>query len=207
MVQLYHDGGVFMHPILILLILGFAISMFKMWALLTASINTRKFLVKIRSALSESGVAGALDVCAHTRGPVAAIFHAGLMRAHRGLEHVEKAVVNAGTIEMAFLERGFIWMNTVISLAPLLGFLGTVSGMMNAFDAIAEANEISPSIVAGGIAEALITTLFGLCVAILIQSIQNFLLSRVDSLVIDMEESTSELVDSLVELEQTGAMK
>lgn len=207
MVQMYHDGGVFMHPILVLLILGIAISMYKMVTLLSASINTKKFLIIIRSALSEGGVAAALDVCSHTRGPVAAIFHAGLTRAHRGLEHVEKAIVNAGTIEMAFLEKGFIWLNTVISLAPLLGFLGTVSGMMAAFDAIAEANEISPSIVASGIAEALITTLFGLCVAIPIQSIQNFLLSRVDSLVIDMEESTSELMDSLAELEQKETMK
>ena len=136
---------------------------------------------------------------------MAAIFHAGLMRAHRGLEHVEKAVINAGTIEMAFLERGFIWLGTVISIAPMLGFLGTVSGMVNAFDSIAEANDISPSIVAGGISEALLTTMFGLVVAIIVQALQNFLLSRVDGLVVDMEESTAELVDSLVELEQTKA--
>ncbi len=206
MVEMYHNGGAFMHPILVLLIIGIAIALYKLVTLLSASINTRKFLIKIRSALNESGVAGALDVCSHTRGPVAAIFHAGLMRAHRGLEHVEKAVVNAGTIEMAFLERGFIWLNTVVSLAPMLGFLGTVSGMVNAFDAIAEANEISPSIVASGISEALLTTMFGLVVAILISAFQNFLLSRVDSLVIDMEESTAELVDSLVELEQKEAV-
>lgn len=205
MVEMFHNGGPFMWPILILLILGVAIALFKLWNLLMASINTRKFLIKIRTALNESGISGALDVCSHTRGPVAAIFHAGLMRAHRGLEHVEKAVINAGTIEMAFLERGFIWLGTVISIAPMLGFLGTVSGMVNAFDSIAEANDISPSIVAGGISEALLTTMFGLVVAIIVQALQNFLLSRVDGLVVDMEESTAELVDSLVELEQTKA--
>src|SRR3989339_304968 len=201
MVEMYHNGGVFMHPILVLLIIGVAISIFKLWNLFRASINTRKFLIKIRTALNETGISGALDVCAHTRGPVAAIFHAGLMRAHRGLEHVEKAVVNAGTIEMAFLERGFIWLNTVINLAPMLGFLGTVSGMINAFDAIAAANDISPSVVASGISEALITTLFGLVVAIIVQFFYNFFVSRIDNLVIDMENSSTDLIDSLTELE------
>jgi len=114
---------------------------------------------------------------------------------------VEKAIVNAGTIEMAFLERGLIWLSTIISIAPLLGFTGTVSGMIRAFQSIAEANEISPSIVASGISEALLTTLFGLIVAIIIQFFYNFFLSRIDHLVIDMEESSSDLVDSLTEIE------
>lgn len=207
MVKMYLDGGVFMHPILGFLILGVGIVIYKLWSLFMASINTKNFIIQIRSALKESGIDGAIDVCAHTRGPVAAIFHAGLLRSNRGLEYVEKAIINAGTIEMAFLERGFIWLTSCTSLAPLLGFLGTVSGMIHAFEAIAAANDISPSIVASGIAEALITTLFGLVVAIIIQSAQNFLISRVDKLVIDMEEGAAELIDSLVELEKAGQVK
>lgn len=207
MVKMFLEGGVFMYPILGFLILGVGIVIYKLWSLFMASINTKKFIVHIRTALKESGIDGAIDVCAHSRGPVAAIFHAGLLRANRGLEYVEKAIINAGTIEMAFLERGFIWLTSCTSLAPLLGFLGTVSGMIHSFEAIAAANDISPSIVASGISEALITTLFGLVVAIIIQSAQNFLISRVDKLVIDMEESAAELIDSLVELEKTGQVK
>ena len=201
MVDKFHQGGAFMYPILGLLILGIAISIYKFWSLIWASINTRKFLKKIKAALSEGGIDAAAEVCANTRGPIASIFHAGLLRTTRGLEHVEKAIVNAGTIEMAFLERGLIWLSTIISIAPLLGFTGTVNGMIGAFQSIAEANEISPSIVAGGISEALLTTLFGLIVAMIIQFFYNFFLSKIDHLVIDMEESSSDLVDSLTELE------
>ncbi len=201
MVELYHDGGPFMHPILGLLIFGVGLSIYKLWSLLWASINTRKFLKNIKGALSEGGIDAATEVCANTRGPIASIFHAGLLRATRGLEHVEKSIVNAGTIEMAFLERGLIWISMVIAVAPMLGFTGTVAGMIGAFKAIAEANDISPSIVAGGISEALLTTLFGLIVAIITQLFYNFFLSRIDSLVIDMEESSAELVDVLTELE------
>lgn len=201
MVELYHDGGPFMHPILAFLIIGVTISIYKFWNLTWASINTRKFLKNIKNALSEGGIDAATEVCANTRGPIASIFHAGLLRATRGLEHVEKSIVNAGTIEMAFLERGLIWISMVIAVAPMLGFTGTVAGMIRAFQSIAEANEISPSIVAGGISEALLTTLFGLVVAIITQLFYNFFLSRIDHLVIDMEESSSELIDALTELE------
>ena len=201
MVEYFHQGGPFMWPILFFLILGVAISIYKFWSLLLASINTRKFLKKIKSALNEGGIDAAAEVCANTRGPIASIFHAGLLRTTRGLEHVEKAIVNAGTIEMAFLERGLIWISMVISVAPMIGFTGTVAGMIKAFDSIAAANEISPSVVAGGISEALLTTLFGLIVAIIIQFFYNFFLSRIDTLVIDMEESSTDLIDSLTELE------
>jgi biopolymer transport protein ExbB len=123
------------------------------------------------------------------------------MRASRGVEHVEKAITNAGSIEMAFLERGMIWLSTVISIAPMLGFTGTVVGMIAAFDAIKAANDISPSIVAGGISQALLTTCFGLIVAMIIQVFHNYFVSRIDALIIDMEESSTELIDSLIELE------
>ena len=193
-----------MWPILLCLIFGIAVSIYKLWNLILASINTRKFLVRIKNALSEGGIEGAMEVCANTRGPVASIFHAGLMRANRGLDHVEKAIMNAGTIEMSELERGLIWLSTVATIAPMLGFTGTVAGMVKAFDDIAAANDISPSIVANGISIALLTTLFGLIVAMIIQFSHNFFVSRIDKLVIDMEESSVELVDSLIEMENAA---
>ncbi len=201
MVELFHNGGPFMYPILGLLIFGVTLSIYKFWNLAWASINTRKFLRNVKNSLSEGGIDAAAEVCANTRGPIASIFHAGLLRSTRGLEHVEKSIVNAGTIEMAFLERGLVWISMVISVAPMLGFTGTVWGMIGAFESIAAANDISPSVVAGGISEALLTTAFGLVVAIIIQVFYNFFLSRIDHLVIDMEESSTELVDTLTELE------
>ncbi|HFE52418.1 MAG TPA: MotA/TolQ/ExbB proton channel family protein, partial [Bacteroidetes bacterium] len=161
------------------------------------------FIAKIRDALKTGGVDAAIEVCANTRGPVASIFHAGLLRADQGVEAVEKAIMNAGTVEMAFLERGLIWLATIISLAPMLGFTGTVWGMIMAFRAIEEANDISPAIVAHGIAVALLTTLFGLVVAITIQVAHNYFVSKIDRLVVDMEEGSFELVDSLIELQKS----
>jgi biopolymer transport protein ExbB len=200
LIQMYNDGGFFMHPILFCLVIGIAVSIERFWTLTRASVNTRKFLAKIREALNEGGIDAAINVCENTRGPVASIFHAGLMRADRGVEMVEKAIANAGSIEMAFLERGLVWLATVISLAPMLGFTGTVQGMIMAFNAIKEANDISPAIVATGIAVALLTTLFGLAVAMLIQFCHNYFVSRIDRLIIDMEESSNELIDTLVAL-------
>ena len=202
MIEMFVDGGNFMWPILILLIIGLAISIERLWSLSRASVNTRKFLASIKEALNKGGVASALKVCENTRGPVASIFHAGLLRSDRGIDHVEKAISNAGSIEMAFLERGLIWLGTVVSLAPMLGFTGTVQGMIQAFDAIKAANDISPSIVAGGISVALLTTLFGLVVAMIIQFFHNLFVSRIDRLIIDMEESSNELVDTLISLEK-----
>ncbi len=202
LLQLFNDGGGFMWPILITLIIGLAISLERFWTLTRASINTRRFLADIKKALREGGIDAAAEKCANTRGPVASIFHAGLLRADRGIDHVEKAVMNAGSIEMAFLEKGLVWLGTVISVAPMLGFLGTVWGMIEAFQAIAAANDISPTIVAGGISKALLTTLLGLVVAIIIQVLNNYFISRVDSLIVDMEESSVDFVDTLIEMER-----
>lgn len=202
MVQYFIDGGSFMWPILILFIIGLMISLERLWTLTRASVNTRKFLRNVKEALEEGGVSKALEVCENTRGPVASIFHAGLMRVDQGVDAVEKSITSAGSIEMAFLERGLIWLATVINLAPMLGFTGTVVGMIAAFDAIKAANDISPSIVAGGISVALLTTAFGLVVAIIIQTFHNFFISRIDKLIIDMEESSNELVDTLIALEK-----
>lgn len=202
MIDYFVKGGIMMWPILFFFILGLAITIERAWSLTRASVNTRKFLAKIQTALKEGGIDAAKEVCENTRGPVASIFHAGLSRADIGIEQVEKAIMNAGSIEMAFLERGLIWLATVVSVAPMIGFLGTVQGMVIAFDDIAKANDISPSIVANGISVALLTTLFGLIVAIIIQFFHNLFVSRIDKLIIDMEESSVELIDSLVELEK-----
>jgi biopolymer transport protein ExbB len=202
MTDLFIKGGPFMYPILALLVLGLAFSLERLWSLTRASVNTRKFLARVKVALDEGGIEGAASECEKTPGPVASIFHAGLSRAGRGLDHVEKAVTTAGSLEMAFLERGMVVLSTVIVIAPLLGFTGTVSGMVNAFESIAEANNITPAVVASGISEALLTTLFGLVVAILIQLFYNFFTSRIDKLIIDMEESSVELMEALFEMQQ-----
>lgn len=202
MIELFVKGGGMMWPILAFLVLGIAISIERLWTLSRASVDTRSFLAKIQTALKEGGIDAATEVCANTRGPVASIFHAGLLRIDRGIEHVEKAIMNAGSIEMAFLERGLVWLSTVVSIAPMLGFTGTVWGMIIAFREIEAVNDISPSIVAGGISVALLTTLFGLIVAIIIQTFHNYFVSKIDRLIIDMEESSVEFVDSLVEMKK-----
>ena len=191
-----------MYPILFFFILGLVISFERLWTLTRASLNTRKFMSKIQTAMKEGGVEAAKEVCENTRGPVASIFHAGLSRVDQGIDQVEKAIMNAGTIEMAFLERGLVWLATVVSVAPMLGFTGTVWGMIKAFEDIAKANDISPTIVATGISIALLTTLFGLIVAIIIQFFNNFFVSKIDKLIIDMEESSVELVDILIDVEK-----
>ena len=131
---------------------------------------------------------------------IASVFHAGLLRADEGLDAAEKAIIAYGGIEMSFLERGMIWISTFITIAPMLGFTGTVQGMIEAFDAIKEAAQISPAIVAEGISIALLTTLFGLVVAMILQVFYNYFISRIDRLVGDMEESSVELIDALYEI-------
>ncbi len=202
MVELFLQGGDFMWPILVMLIIGLGFSIERLWTLSRASVNTRKFLARLHNALQEGGVEGAAAECEKTPGPVASILHAGLSRSTKGLDSVEKAITNAGSIEMAFLERGMIVLQTVIVLAPMLGFTGTVAGMVDAFDSIKTANDISPAVVAGGISKALLTTLFGLVVAMIIQVFFNYFSSRIDKLIIDMEESSVELMDALVDLQE-----
>jgi biopolymer transport protein ExbB len=201
MVRLFLDGGEFMWPILALLVIGLAFVIERFWTLTRASVNTRKFLSKIHLALEEGGVKAATEECEKTPGPVASIFHAGLSRANRGVTYVEKAITTAGSLEMAFLERGMVVLSTVIVLAPMLGFTGTVWGMVQAFDSIKKANDISPAIVAGGISQALLTTLFGLVVAMLIQIFNNYFTSKIDKLIIDMEESSVELIEALADMQ------
>ena len=201
MVEYFVDGGAFMWPILILLIFGLAIALERFYSLMMSSINSKKFFSEVVSTFDNEGADAAVELCNKTRGPVAEVFHAGLTRRHRGLAEVEKAVQNAGTVEMSFLEKNMIWLNLVITVAPMLGFTGTVAGMITAFDSIEAANNISPAVVAGGISQALLTTAFGLIVAIIIQLLQNFFVSRIDRLVLDMEENSMQLVDHLYEME------
>lgn len=200
LVEKYNAGGGFMHPILVSLIIGLGFSFERLWTLSRAKTNTKKFIVDVKKALQNGGVDAAKKVCENTRGPVASVFYAGLLRYDEGLDAAEKAIVAYGGIEMGFLERGLIWISTFITIAPMLGFTGTVQGMIEAFDAIKEAAQISPAVVAEGISVALLTTLFGLVVAMILQVFYNYFVSRIDRLVGDMEQSSIELIDALYEM-------
>ena len=198
LVERFNEGGPWMWPVLICLIVGLAIAFERIITLNRADINTRKFITKVKRALDEGGIPAAEEICANKRGPVASVFQAGLLRADEGIEAVEKAVVSYGSIEMSFLERGLVWLSLFISVAPMLGFLGTVIGMIRAFDAIESAGDISPSLVAGGIKIALLTTAFGLIVAVILQFFYNYAVSKIDRIVAEMEDASIELIDSLV---------
>lgn len=204
LVNYFNQGGEFMWPVLIILIIGLAIAFERVIQLILADVNTRKFIVHVKEALQDGGVSAAEEVCASTRGPVASVFQAGLMRSDEGIEAVEKAVVAYGSIEMSFLERGLVWLSLFIALAPMFGFLGTVIGMVAAFDAIEAAGDISPSLVARGIKIALLTTVFGLIVAIILQFFYNYAVSKIDRIVVEMEEASIELIDSLV-MKESGS--
>ncbi len=190
-----------MWPILVSLIFGLAFAGERFYSLIMSSINAQKFFDDVNDTLKNEGEKACIELCEKTNGPVAEIFHAGLSRMNRGLDEVEKAIQNAGSLEMSFLEKNMIWLNAVITIAPMLGFTGTVAGMISAFDAIAAADDISPAVVAGGISQALLTTAFGLIVAMIIQIFQNLFVSRIDKLVLEMEEHSIQLVDHLYDLE------
>ena len=190
-----------MWPILLTLIFGLGFVIERAYSLMMSAVDSDVFFDTISESIKENGPESAVQVCSETEGPVAAIFHAGLTKMNRGLEEVEKAIQNAGAIEMAFLEKNMIWLNAVITIAPMLGFTGTVVGMIAAFDAIKAANDISPAVVAGGISQALLTTAFGLVVAMIIQTFQNVFVARIDKLVLDMEEQSIKIMDHLQELD------
>jgi biopolymer transport protein ExbB len=197
--QKYIEGGPgWMAPILLCLILGLGLCIERIIYLNLASTNTTKLLQKVESELQTNGVSAAKEVCKNTRGPVASIFYQGLDRYHEGLDIVEKSIVSYGGVQMARLESNLSWITLFIALAPMLGFLGTVVGMVQAFDAIETAGDISPTVVAGGMKVALITTVFGLIVAIILQVIYNYLVSRVESIVNSMEDSSISFMDILV---------
>ncbi|HSQ59536.1 MAG TPA: MotA/TolQ/ExbB proton channel family protein [Acidobacteriota bacterium] len=195
--ELYWTGGVFMHPILLCSVIGLALILERIWFFARARTDTERLMTELLRTLQDQGLDAAQRMLHARRGPIAAVLHSGLARAKRGPEAVEKAIQTAASIEVALLERGLIWLSTVANIAPLLGFLGTVSGMIHAFEAIAAAEEVSARLVATGIYEALITTAAGLIVAIPVQAAHNYFVSRIDKVVIDLEESGAELIDAL----------
>ncbi len=193
------EGGAgFMSLVIICLILGLALCVERILYLSLSKTNTKKLLEKIEAALAEGGVEAAKEVCRNTRGPVASIFYQGLLRMDQGIEVVEKTVVSYGSVQMSQMESGLSWISLFIAIAPSLGFLGTVIGMIQAFDAIQAAGDISPNVVAGGMKVALITTVGGLIVAVILQIFYNYILSKIDSLTIEMEDASISLVDTLV---------
>jgi len=193
------EGGPgFMGIVLICLILGLAIAIERIIYLNLATTNTKKLLDEVDGALGSGGVDSAKEVCRNTKGPVASIFYQGLDRAHEGVDIAEKSIISYGSVQMSLLERGMVWVSLFISLAPMLGFMGTVIGMIQAFDAIAEAGDISPAIVADGIKVALLTTVAGLIVAVILQVFYNYIASKIDSLVNSMEDASISLVDLII---------
>ncbi len=195
--ELFVKGGTFMWWILLVALVGFVFIIERMWTLNRARVNTRRLIGTIITTLRNDGVQAAAEECQKVRGPIAAILYSGLQKADKGRDAVEKAIGTAGTIEMSFLERGLIWVSSVTTIAPLMGFLGTVSGMINAFEAIAASEQVNAKLVASGISEALITTASGLIVAIPATVAYNYFVSTIDRFVIEMEETSAELIEEL----------
>lgn len=193
------EGGAgFMGIIALCLILGMAVSIERIIYLSLATTNSSKLLNRIEKALEEGGVEAAKDVCRSTRGPLASIFYQGLERHHDGLDMVEKSIISYGSVQMGLLEKGLTWVGLFIAIAPMLGFMGTVIGMIQAFDSIQKAGEISPTLVAAGIKVALLTTVFGLMVAIVLQLLYNYCVSKIDSITNDMEDSSISFMDMMI---------
>ena len=193
------EGGPgFMGIVLICLILGLAIAIERIIYLNLATTNSQKLTAGVEEALSSGGVDAAKELCRNTKGPVASIFYQGLDRVDEGVESAEKAVVAYGGVQMGQLEKNVSWISLFIALAPMLGFMGTVIGMIQAFDKIEAAGDMQPSLVAGGIKVALLTTVFGLIVAIILQVFYNYIIAKIDSIVNDMEDASINLIDILV---------
>ena len=193
------EGGAgFMSLIIICLVLGMALAIERILYLAFSKTNTTKLLDAVEAALAKGGVEEAKKVCHETRGPVASIFYQGLLRADQGIDVVEKTIVSYGGVQMSLMENGLSWIGLFISIAPSLGFLGTVIGMIQAFDNIQKAGDIPPNVVAGGMKVALITTVGGLIVAMILQIFYNYIIAKIDSLSIDMEDSSIRFVDTMV---------
>ena len=195
----YIEGGAgWMTPVLICLIFGMALVIERILYLNMATTNVKKLLGGIEDNVKNGNYEGAKELCRNTRGPVASIFYQGLDRIDQGLENVEKSITSYGGVQMARLENNMTWISLFIALAPSFGFLGTVVGMVEAFDAIEEQGNISPIIVAHGMKMALLTTIFGLIVAIILQIFYNYLLTKIESLVDQMEDGSISFMDILV---------
>lgn len=191
-------GPPFMASILLCLILGLAVAIERIIYLSLSTTNTKKLAQNVEDALNSGGIEAAKDVCRNTKGPVASIYYQGLDRIDESLEATEKSVVAYGGVQVGLLEKNVSWISLFISIAPMLGFLGTVIGMILAFDQIERAGDMQPSLVAGGIKVALITTVFGLIVAIILQIFYNFIIAKIDRIVNEMEDASITLMDILV---------
>ncbi len=191
-------GAQFMGAVLLTLIFGLSLAIERIIYLNLATTNTEKLLNKVEAALEEGGIEAAKEVCRNTRGPVASIFYQGLDRYDEGIEMAEKSVIAYGSVQMGLLEKNLSWISLFIAIAPMLGFMGTVIGMISAFDQIQIAGNVSASLVAGGIKIALITTVSGLIVAVILQIFYNYILSKIDGIVNSMEDSSISLIDMLV---------
>ena len=193
------EGGPgFMGIVLLCLILGLAIAIERIIFLNLSTTNTKKLTQDVEDALSSGGVEAAKEVCRNTKGPIASIYYQGLDRTDEGLDAAEKAVVAYGGVQMGQLEKNVSWISLFIALAPMLGFMGTVIGMIQAFDKIEDAGDMQPWLVAGGIKVALSTTVFGLVVAIILQIFYNYIIAKIDSIVNDMEDASITLMDLLI---------
>ena len=193
------EGGPgFMGIVLLCLILGLAIAIERIIFLNLSTTNSKKLTQDVEDALASGGIEAAKEVCRNTKGPVASIFYQGLDRADEDIDAAEKAVVAYGGVQMGQLEKNVSWISLFIALAPMLGFMGTVIGMIKAFDKIEAAGDMQPSLVAGGIKVALLTTVFGLIVAIILQIFYNYIIAKIDSIVNDMEDASITLMDLLV---------
>ena len=198
LMQKFLEGGwEWMLPVLFCLVAGLAIAIERILYLTLSTVNTKKFIAKVEDALKNGGVEEAKKVAQNTRGPIASIYYQGLDRYNQGLDAVEKAVVSYGSVQTGQLEANLSWIGLFIALAPMLGFMGTVVGMIGAFDAIQAAGDISPTLVAGGIKVALLTTLMGLIVAVILQIFYNYIVAKIDSLVNQMEDASITLTDLL----------
>ena len=192
------EGGAgFMSLIIICLVIGLALSIERILFLSFSKTNTKKLIADVEKALEEGGIEKAKEVCRNTRGPVASIYYQGLLHYDQGIDVVEKNIVSYGSVQNSELESGLSWISLFIAIAPSLGFLGTVIGMIAAFDAIQAAGDISPNVVAGGMKIALITTVAGLIVAMILQVFYNYILAKIESITIDMEDSSISLIDVL----------
>ena len=187
----------FMSLVLICLIIGLAFCIERIISLNIATTNTEKLITQIDEELASGNVNGAMDVCKATPGPAASVLYEGLKASDKGSDAVEKAIVSYGGVQMGLLERGLVWIALFIAIAPMLGFMGTVIGMITAFDRIEAAGDLSPSIVAGGIKVALLTTVFGLIVAIILQIFYNYIVSKIDGITNKMEDASIALVEAL----------
>ena len=210
LLTLFADGGLMMYPLVLCSLVALGVIIAKAWTLWVAHKGTQSLLAEVEQAARSGNIDEAMNIAAETPGPTAAILMAGLRRIRQGTVRrgeVDQAISTTGTIELGFLERGLVILATIANVAPLMGFLGTVAGMILAFDAIARAGDVDPSLVAGGIKVALLTTAAGLVIAVPVNIGYNFFVTRIDSLILDMEQGSQKVLAMAWDFEKDGSLK